>query len=321
MKALYIKKGRLSFRKDYPEPKLKADEALVKVNLAGICSTDLELVKGYANFEGIPGHEFVGEVVKVKNSKDKKLIGRRVVSNINLGCGECEYCNVGIKEHCLNGKALGIIKKDGIFAEYVSLPVANIYTLTESVTDRQAVFVEPLAAALRISEVVKIPLKGKVAVLGPGRLGILISQVLSLTGVRLTLLGRIKESLNLPKKLGLGVGLIQDFKDKTFDLIVDATGSEGGLTNALRLIKPLGTIVVKSTYQGEVKLNFSKLVVDEITIIGSRCGPFLPAIELLAAGKIRTEELIEAEYPLKEGIKAFEHAARPGVKKILLKFL
>lgn len=319
MKALYINNGKISFRSNYPNPHAKVNEALIKVRLAGVCSTDLELVKGYAGFKGVPGHEFVGEVVKVRSMKHKSLIGSRVVSNINLGCMVCEYCKKGIIEHCLNGRALGILEKDGAFAEYVTLPVNNLYVLPKSVSDRQAVFVEPLAAAVRIPDQIHISPAKKVAILGPGRLGILISQVLAMTGCGLTVVGRSRGSLELPRKLGFETGFAKDFGDKSFDVVVETTGSEDGFGQALRLIKPLGSIVMKSTYKGDLTTQISKVVVDEIKIIGSRCGPFLPAIDLLAKKRVETESLIEKIYPLSKGVQAFGYATKPGVRKVLLR--
>lgn len=319
MKALYISKGILSLKKNTPTPKLGRNEALIKVKLAGICSTDLELVKGYADFGGIPGHEFVGEVIEVQNRKHNELVGKRIVGEMNLGCGKCEYCMSGIKEHCLNGLAMGVRGKEGVFAEYVTLPAENLHVLPKNVSDKEAVFVEPLAAALRIPQVVNIPIDKQVAVIGTGRLGILICQVLNLSGVKLTVLGRSKNSLLLPKKLGMNIGLVSEYGPKTWDMIVDATGNEEGFTHALNLIKPMGTIVVKSTYNGKINEDISKVVIDEIKIVGSRCGPFDPAIELLSQKRIETALLVEKIYPLSDGIRAFEHASKPGVHKILIK--
>lgn len=320
MDALFIDNGRLTFRNDCPIPTLSRNEALIKLRLAGICTTDTELLKGYAKFTGIPGHEFVGEVVKVKDNKNKHLLGKRVVANINIGCGECEYCKIQVAEHCLRGRALGIRKKDGVFAEYASLPVENIYVLPKSITDKQAVFTEPLAAALRVVELLHVPVRKNAAIIGPGKLGILISQVLSFTGINIVVLGKSKKSLNLPKKLGLNVDLIDDVKDRSFDVVVEATGNEIGFSQALRIIKPMGKVVLKSTYNNDLNLFANKIVVDEISIIGSRCGPFAPAIKMLENDLIRTEELIEAVYPLRLGVKAFELASQPGAKKVMLNF-
>lgn len=316
MQALILKDGELQYRKDYERPEPQADEALIRVRLAGICATDLEVVRGYAAFEGVLGHEFVGIV---EAAPETRWVGRRVVGGINLGCGRCATCLADGPEHCPHRTVLGIINKDGVFADYVTLPLANLQPAPEEVSDEEAVFVEPLAAALRIREQVRVRPTAHVAVIGPGRLGLLVGQVLALAGTRVTMLGRSESSLELPQKMGMATGLAADFEEDTFDFVVEATGNEAGLAEALRLVRPLGTLVMKSTFAGAATVDLTKLVVGEITVVGSRCGPFAPALRLLARREIAVEPLIDGEYPLAQALEAFEHAAQPGVRKILLR--
>lgn len=320
MQALYLSDGQLSYRSDYPRPEPRAGEALIRVRLAGICATDLEIVKGYAGFEGVLGHEFVGIV---EASADPGWMGQRVVGTINLGCGRCPVCLSDGPEHCPHRTVLGIINKDGVFADYVTLPLANLLAVPEKIPDETAVFTEPLAAALRIREQVPVRPAARTAVVGPGRLGLLIGQVLALDGTAVTMLGRRPESLELPAQLGLNTGLVTEFGNDSFDFVVEATGNEAGFGHSLRLVRPLGTLVLKSTFHGQATLDLTKLVVAEINVIGSRCGPFAPALRLLARGDtrggIRVRDFIEAEYPLRQGRAALDHAARPGVRKVLLR--
>lgn len=315
MQAVYLANGQLAYRTDYPMPQAKPDEALIRVRLAGICSTDLEIVKGYAGFEGVLGHEFVGVV---EQSPEAAWLGKRVVGSINLSCRRCAVCLGHGPEHCPQRTVLGIIQKDGVFADYVTLPLANLLAVPDGVADETAVFTEPLAAALRIREQVAIRPTARTAVVGPGRLGLLVGQVLALGGTAVTLLGRRPESLLLPAQLGLATGLVEDFPDNSFDLVVEATGNEAGFAHSLRLVKPLGTLILKSTFAGQANLNLTKLVVAEITVLGSRCGPFEPALRLLAQNKINVQASIEGQYPLKEALTAFAHASQPGTRKILL---
>ncbi|MCI0397343.1 MAG: alcohol dehydrogenase catalytic domain-containing protein [Chloroflexi bacterium] len=317
MQALYVADGRLSYRQGYPKPEPGPGEALVRVRLAGICATDLEIVKGYGGFKGVLGHEFVGQVEAA--TEEPSWVGKRVVGTINLGCWQCRVCLGEGPEHCPQRTVLGIIQKDGIFADYVTLPLVNLRPVPDEVPDEEAVFTEPLAAALRIREQLVVPPTARVAVVGPGRLGMLIGQVLALAGTRVTMLGRLPASLALPAQLGLETGLAGDMADDSFDFVVEATGNEAGLAHSLRLVRPLGTLVMKSTFAGAATMDLSKLVVGEITVVGSRCGPFEPALRLLAQGKIAVRRMIEAEYPLAEGTAALTHAARPGVRKVLLR--
>ncbi|MCP4423511.1 MAG: alcohol dehydrogenase catalytic domain-containing protein [Chloroflexi bacterium] len=320
MQAVYLADGRLIYQNNYPEPEVKAGEARIRVRLAGICATDLEMVKGYnPDFRGILGHEFVGIVDAVADADDVHWLGQRVVGSINLGCGQCAVCQNSGPEHCANRAALGIHGKDGVFADYVTLPVANLHPVPENAADETAVFTEPLAAALRIREQVAIQPTMKTAVVGPGRLGLLVGMVLALDGTDIVMLGRRSASLELPLRLGLNTGLVNDFADDSFDMIVEATGNDAGFAQSLRLVRPLGTLVLKSTFSGAVSFNLSKLIVSEVNVVGSRCGPFKPALRLLAQEQIDPRPLVAAEYALRDGLAAFQHAAQPGVRKILLR--
>jgi threonine dehydrogenase-like Zn-dependent dehydrogenase len=316
MQALLVRDGRVSYERDFPKAEPGPGQALIRLLRAGICSTDIEIVKGYAAFEGILGHEFVGIV---EYAADKSWVGQRVVGGINLGCRACPVCLSHGPEHCPQRTVLGIIGHNGAFADYLILPQENLLIVPNNVPDALAVFTEPLAAALRIREQIKVAPSIAAAVIGPGRLGLLIGQVLALAGTQVTMIGRRQESLDLPARLGLKTGLADDFPDNAYDLVVEATGNQAGLINSLRLVRPLGTLVLKSTFAGSTTLDLSKLVVAEINVVGSRCGPFEPALRLLAKQAIDVEAMIEAEYPLSEGISAFEHASSPGVRKVLLR--
>ncbi|MCB8968130.1 MAG: alcohol dehydrogenase catalytic domain-containing protein [Ardenticatenaceae bacterium] len=317
MEALYLENGHLTYQADYPQPQPGIGEALIRVTLAGICSTDLEIVRGYVpGFRGVLGHEFVGVV---EASSEPAWNGRRVVGSINIGCGTCAVCHQHGPEHCPHRQALGIHGKDGAFATYLTLPTANLHAVPDDVPDETAVFTEPLAAALRIREQVIVRPTAKTAVIGPGRLGLLIAQVLALAGTDVTLLGRRSASLTLPAQWGLPVGLTTAYSDNSFDLVVEATGNEAGLAAALRLIRPLGTLILKSTFAGDATINLTKLVVGEINVVGSRCGPFAPALRLLAAKAVDVTSLIDGEYALRDGLAAFAHASQPGVRKVLLR--
>jgi threonine dehydrogenase-like Zn-dependent dehydrogenase len=319
MRALTVADGQLILRDDYPVPPVESGGALLRILLAGICSTDLEVVRGYAGFGGVLGHEFVGVVEDVGADVDRQWIGRTVVGAINIGCGECDMCRSNGPEHCPNRQALGIHNRDGAFAELMTIPVGNLFEVPDGVSDEAAVFTEPLAAAVRIREQIIVRPGARTAVVGPGRLGLLIGQVLALAGTEVIMLGRRQASLVLPAELGLRTGLAEDFPDNSFDLVVEATGNSAGFAQTLRLVRPLGTIVLKSTFSGSSQIDLTRLVVSEITVVGSRCGPFAPALRLLEAGAVHVIPMIEAEYPLDEGVAAFEHAASPGVRKILLR--
>lgn len=316
MQALHLGDDGLSFRDDLPRPERGPGDALIRLTRAGICSTDLELVKGYAGFRGVLGHEFVGVV---EAADDTRWLGRRVVGTINLACRRCRVCMGSGPEHCPHRTVLGIIGKDGAFADYLTLPEANLLAVPDALPDEAAVFTEPLAAALRIREQIPVAPTARLAVVGPGRLGLLIAQVLALNGSRVTVLGRRDASLELPRRLGLDVGLVAEQDDDAFDVVVEATGNEAGLAESLRLVRPLGTLVLKSTFAGKATVDLTKLVVGEVNVVGSRCGPFAPALRLLESGAVAVAPLVEGEYPLAAGLAAFAHAARPGVRKILLR--
>lgn len=316
MQALHLGDDGLALRNDLPRPERGPGDALIRLTRAGICATDLELVKGYAGFRGVLGHEFVGVV---EAADDGRWVGRRVVGTINLACRRCRVCAGSGPEHCPHRTVLGIIGKDGAFADYLTLPEANLIEVPDALPDEVAVFTEPLAAALRIREQVAVAPTARIAVVGPGRLGLLIAQVLALAGSRVTVLGRRDASLELPRRLGLEVGLVAEQDDDAFDLVVEATGNDAGLAESLRLVRPLGTLVLKSTFAGQAAVDLTKLVVGEVNVVGSRCGPFAPALRLLASRAVAVEPLVEGDYPLADGLAAFEHAARPGVRKILLR--
>lgn len=315
MLALHLGPDGLRLRPDHPTPQPQAGEALIRINKAGVCATDLQLMAGYAGFRGILGHEFVGVV---EASDDPSWSGRRVVGSINLGCGQCRVCAVQGAEHCPQRRVLGIRGHDGVFAQFARLPLANLLPVAESLADEEAVFAEPLAAALRISQQIPLPPTAEQAVLGPGKLGLLVAQVLALGGGQPRVLGRHRQSLELATRLGLEVGLASEEEEARYDLVVEATGNASGLASAIRLTKPGGTLVLKSTFAQPAATDLSPLVVKEIRLVGSRCGPFAPALRLLAQGAIQVLPLIEADYPLARGLAALEHAGRPGARKILL---
>jgi threonine dehydrogenase-like Zn-dependent dehydrogenase len=313
MHALWLENHHLDLR-DVHEP-AQTGEALIRIRKAGICSTDLELVKGYYPFKGIPGHEFVGEVVA---ADDGSWVGQRVVGDINVTCGICEQCLGGRSTHCENRTVLGITKRDGTFAEYTTLPIANLHRVPDSVPDEMAVFTEPLAAALEIQQQVHIQPADRVLVVGAGRLGQLIAQTLALTGCDLRVVARHAYQKKILADRSIRIIAEEDVQPWRWDIVVEATGSPGGFSLARQAIRPRGTLVMKSTYIGELSINFSSIVVDEINIVGSRCGPFEPALHLMEKKAVDPSVLIAAEFKLDEALQAFEHAAKPGVLKVLV---
>ncbi len=315
MKALHWDGHNLRLKASYPSPELTRDQALVRVHFAGICSTDLQILKGYMGFRGVPGHEFVGEVVEGVPA----FAGKRVVGEINFACGDCEFCKHDLGRHCPKRQVMGILGADGCFAEVVAVPVRNLHVVTENVSDEEAVFTEPLAAAFEILEQVEIDFTREVLVFGDGKLGLLCAQVLALTGARVTLIGRHPSKLGLVKKLGIRTVLLSDWRPQLADIVVEATGSTSGLEMALSAVRPRGTLVLKSTVAEEHKLSLAPLVINEINVVGSRCGLFPPALDALAQKKISVTPMIEKVYPLSEGLGAVAHAARPGTRKILLR--
>lgn len=315
MQAVTLSSSHLTFQRDFPAPVPKQGEALIKVLVAGICSTDLEIVKGYADFQGILGHEFVG---LVENAPDSAWLGKKVVGSINIGCRSCGVCLGHGPEHCPSRTVLGIHGHDGAFAEYLTLPISNLVEVPSSVSDEQAVFTEPLAAALRIREQIAISPSQRIAVVGPGKLGMLIAQVLAIGGTDLTVIGRSEASLEMAESLRMKTGLVEKVPDEYFDLVVEVTGNQQGLAQALRLVRPQGVLILKSTFSGKSRIDLTKIVVAEINVIGSRCGPFAPALRLLREKSIVPEKMIEASYPLSDWEAAFAHASQPGVRKILV---
>lgn len=314
MRALWLEDRRLSFRDDVAMPSPPPGEALVRVLMAGICNTDIELTRGYYPYAGIPGHEFVG-VVK-EGAED--LRGRRVVGEINAVCGHCEACRNGRPTHCENRNVLGIIGRNGTFAEYLTLPAANLHIVPDDLDTERAIFTEPLAAALEIQEQIEVRDTDRVLVIGDGKLGQLVARSLALTGCRLTVAGRHRDKLELLERHGIRTISADAIAPRSFDITVECSGSPSGFELARTSLRPLGTLVMKSTYAGDLTINASSLVVDEITLVGSRCGPFAPALRLLAERKIDPTDLIHARYPLRDAVAAFEHAQRPGVLKVLV---
>jgi threonine dehydrogenase-like Zn-dependent dehydrogenase len=313
MRALYLDAAGALRLVERDKPSAR-DECVVRVLAAGICGTDLELVRGYARFEGVPGHEFVG-VVEDAPSRDAEWIGRRVAGEITVGCGTCASCRVAGRGHCDHRTVLGIIGRDGAFADYLSLPAENLHPVPDSVDDNTAVLVEPLAAACRVLEQVEVVPRMSSAVVGPGRLGLLVALVLRSAGADVTVVGRGERRLAIARKLGFKTTQ-GDPPRRTFPLVVDATGRPDGLARANALVRPRGTIVLKSTFHGETPLALSPLVVDEITLVGSRCGPFQTAINMLAAKRIDAAALVDADYPLARFADAFT-AAASGQKVVL----
>ena len=313
MKAVWLEDHQIKLA-DVQQP-VRPDEALIKIRMAGICSTDLELVKGYYPYTGILGHEFVGEVV---SAPDAAWVGQRVVGEINAVCGTCEACLNGRSTHCENRTVLGIADRNGVFAEYTSLPLKNLYRVPDSVPDEQAVFVEPLAAALEIQEQIKFQKTDRVLLIGAGRLGQLIAQTLALTGCDLHVVARSLPAQQLLAARGIKVIADGDIQSQKWDVVIEATGSTDGFTLARRAVRPRGTMVLKSTYKGDMNVNISSIVVDEITVLGSRCGPFEPALRLLETREVDPSVLISDRYKLTDALKAFEKAAQLGVLKVLL---
>jgi len=292
-----------------------AQTALVKVHLAGICATDLQIFKGYMGFTGVPGHEFVGSV----GEGFGEWIGKRVVGEINFGCGRCENCRRDLSRHCPNRRVMGILNADGAFAEYVSVPVANLYAVPDNVSDEEAVFTEPLAAAFEILTQIQLNPGDEVLVLGDGKLGNLCAQVLRLSGARITAVGKHADKLALIKKSGVRTVLLNDWQPRLFDVVVEATGSAAGLELALSAVRPRGTLVLKSTIAAAHQVSLAPVVINEINVIGSRCGPFADALDALSAKRVAVTPLIDAVYALADGVSASQHAARAGAKKILLR--
>jgi threonine dehydrogenase-like Zn-dependent dehydrogenase len=315
MKALWLD-GEPRLRNDVPPPLPAAGEALVQVRLAGVCATDLELMRGYHPFHGVLGHEFVGEIEAAVDAPER--VGERVVGEINIACGSCPQCRAGRWMHCSQRQVAGIRERDGVFAEFVCLPLLNLHAVPNSVPDDAAVFCEPLAAALEVVQQVPVTPDQRALVIGAGRLGQLIARVLRLSGCELAVVARHTRQRALLEAVGVRWVGEDAVADAHADLVVEATGSPSGFALARRAVRPRGTILLKSTYQGLLEADFSSLVVDEISLIGSRCGPFPAALRLLSQGLVEPAPLIDARFALADGLAALRRAAKPGVMKVLI---
>lgn len=302
--------GKLKLERDYPLPRVPSDESLVRVLRAGICTTDLEITKGYMGYHGVLGHEFVGVV------ESGELQGARVVGEINAYDGTCPTCRRGDVTHCPNRTTLGIVNRDGALAEFLTLPTCNLHRVPDPVSDEQAVFTEPLAAACEITDRVYIRPTDRVCVIGDGKLGLLCAQVLHLTGCDLVAVGRHADKLKILKRHGIATTTDANSIRGQFDLVVDCTGQASGFDLARKLLRPRGTLVLKSTFHGTQEMLFAPIVIDEISIVGSRCGPFEPALRLLEKSLVDVESMISAEYPMARAVEAFESAETPGVLKV-----
>src|SRR5437588_2548239 len=331
MRALVYDNHSLTFEPHYPDPALVEGEALIRVLQAGICNTDLEIVRGYMGFQGVLGHEFVGVVEEILDPSGipsaSPLIGKRVVGEINAACHrpDCFSCQHNMPTHCPNRTTLGIVNRDGAFAEYLTLPIENLHVVPESVSDEEAVFVEPLAANFEMLEQVHLKPTDNVVILGDGKMGQLAAQVLTLSGCEVMMVGKHEEKLALAEKRGIHTYVLDDATSFTLehrrrvDIVVECSGSAQGLEMALRLVKPRGTLILKSTVADKSTLYLAPIVIDEIRVQGSRCGPFAPAIRALSKKTVDIRPLISARYSLDEGVVAFEHAAMPGVLKVLVR--
>lgn len=320
MLSVHISESRVSVRRA-PQPQPKPGYALIRLLVGGICNTDIELLRGYYGFHGRPGHEFVGVV---EGPADSKWLGKTVVGEINLACGHCAACAAGLGRHCAKRTVLGIVRHPGAFAEYLTLPETNLYAVPRGVSIEQAVFTEPLAAACEILDQIQIAKGASVAVLGDGKLGLLCAQVLCLHGAAVHLYGRHREKLRIVEAVGCKTSLVAAdqpaaLPTRAYDTVVEATGSAVGFASAIQMTRPRGTIVAKSTVHGSVAIDMARVIVDEITIVGSRCGRFAPALKLLRSGRLRLDEMISAEYPLREAEAAFAMAQERGVLKVLLR--
>ena len=317
MKGLWLEDRKMTLRSDLPLPSLDADEVLIKVLLAGVCSTDLEMVRGYYDFTGVPGHEFVGQVVD--DNGHPELQGKRVIGDINISCGKCERCLSQEPSQCMRRRTLGISDYDGVFAEYCKLPVKNLTVVPDSVSDVLAVFTEPTAAALRILDQVQVKPSDRVIVVGAGRLGLLIAQVLKNTGCDLKVVVRRPEPAAVLAGWGIRAVYPEEIKGELADIVVEVTGSPEGFALSRSLTSARGTLILKSTFAGDVSVNLSKLVVDEITLVGSRCGNYPAGLRALSSGLVQVGEMVDSIYSLDQGLEPIEHASKPGVLKVLIR--
>ena len=314
MLALWLENRKLTLRDDLDAPRPASGESRVRVRCAGICNTDLELLRGYYPFTGIPGHEFVGEV----EQGPPGLQGRRVVGEINAVCSECATCRAGRTAHCERRTVLGIVGRHGAFADYLTLPSANLHLVPDELPDEVAVFTEPLAAALEIQQQIDITPDDRVLVAGDGKLGQLIARSLVPTGCELRVVGRRPEKLALLERAGICCVDGDEIEQRSFDIAIECTGNPDGFDLARRALRPRGTLVLKSTYAEKLTVDAASLVVDEVTLVGSRCGPFGPALQMLAEGTIDPRGLVHGRYPLKHAVAAFERAREPDALKILV---
>ena len=330
----FIVQGRRLVAKKKPLPKLRKGWALIRVRLAGICNTDVEILRGYHNFRGTAGHEFVGQVAEVRgvsNATKKRWMGQRVCGEISISCSAhgfkpvCDFCRRGLKTHCARRTVLGIVAHDGAFAEYLALPLENLHLVPDNITDEQAVFVEPLAAACEILEQVDVKKFRFAAVLGDGKLAQLIARVLHTAIPRVVMYGKHEQKLAVARRAGIqtrkvrgDAGDVKRIKED-FPLVVEATGSPTGLALGQQMTEPRGTLVLKSTFHGAAPVETWPIVVKEINVIGSRCGPFAKAIALLRSGKVDPRPLITRRFPLTEASTAIRFAQQSGVMKVLLK--
>jgi len=290
---------------------------VIRLLCGGICNTDIELLRGYYGFTGTPGHEFVGEVI---DADDERLRGRRVVGEINLACRRCDWCKRGLGRHCPTRKVLGIVGHAGAFREFLTLPEVNLHVVPKAIPDEVAVFAEPLAAACEILDQGLFPRSAEIAVLGDGKLGLLAAQVLQAAGHRVHQFGRHANKLRIAAKAGVATEIARrNLPTAAYDWVVEATGSADGLRQAVQMTRPRGTVFMKSTVHGSVALDTAPVIVNEITLVGSRCGRFEPALKLLATGKIYVSEMISEEFPLSEAPRAFKNAIRRGVMKVVLR--
>ncbi len=327
MRALVYDGTRLVLDQNYLLPPPVEGEALIRVLQVGICNTDLEIMRGYMDFRGVPGHEFVGIVEEIYGKQGSDLLGKRVVGDINAACHrpDCSYCQRGMPTHCPNRTTLGIVKRDGAFADYLMLPIENLHLVPDNVSDEEAVFVEPLAANFEILEQVHIQPTESVLILGDGKMGQLAAQVLALGGCEVMMVGKHEEKLALVKKYGIATHMLKDIEQGTIpggrrvDHVIECTGSAQGIELALRLVRPRGTLHLKSTVADKSTLNLAPIVVDEIRVQGSRCGPFVPALRALSQKRIDVRPLISATYTLDEGLAAFAYAEQKGVLKVLVR--
>ncbi|MBX9600778.1 MAG: alcohol dehydrogenase catalytic domain-containing protein [Bryobacteraceae bacterium] len=315
MIAVHLAQGRVRVI-TRPLPRIPRDFARIRVLAAGICNTDLELQRGYYGFHGTPGHEFVGEVT---DAADATLRGKRVTGEINLACRRCDWCRRGLGRHCPRRTVLGIVEHPGAFAEYLTLPIANLHEVPAPVSNEHAVFVEPVAAACEILDQVKIARGERVAVLGDGKLGLLIAQVLAAHGARVHQFGRHRDKLAITEAAGVETEIAgRKLPAAAYPFVVDATGSAEGLQTAVTMVQPRGTVVMKSTVHEAVTIHTAPMIVNEVTLVGSRCGRFEPAMRLIKSGKLNLDAMIADRFLLADAPRAFRRAAEKGVLKVML---